>query len=101
MSQYSFNHTLGGGQAPGPGPLARLKAALMLGVLVVIGAIILIGIVALGLIMLPFAIIAAGVGWFLIRRRIRQAMRAMESPGESTAGRENVRVRQPTQDNPF
>lgn len=99
MSQNSFNHTLGGGQAPSP--LTRLKTALMLGVLVAIGAVILIGIVAIGLIMLPFAIIAAGVGWFLIRRRIRQAMRAMESPGESTAGRENVRVRQPTQDNPF
>lgn len=101
MAQYSFNHTLGGGQAPNPSPLARLKAALMLGLLVVIGAIILIGIVALGLIMLPFALIAVGVGWFLIRRRIRQAMRAMEPQRESNAGRENVRVRRPPQDNPL
>lgn len=101
MSQYSFNHTLGGGQAPSPGPLARLKTALMLGVLVVIGAVILVGIVAVGLVLLPFAIIAGLVGWFLIRRRIRQALRAMESSPEDTAGRENVRVRRPAQDSPF
>lgn len=101
MSQYSFNYTLGGGQAPNPGPLARLKAALMLGVLVVLGAVILVGIVAVGLVLLPFALIAVGVGWFFIRRRIRQALRAMESPPEDTAGRENVRVRKPAQDNPF
>lgn len=101
MSQYSFNHTLGGGQSPSPGPLARLKTALMLGALVVIGAVILIGIVAIGLFLLPFALVAAIVGWFLIRRRIRQAMRAMETPSEETAGRENVRVRKPAQDSPF
>ena len=49
MSHYSFNYTLGGGQAPSPGPLARLKAALLLGVLVVIGAVILVGVRALTL----------------------------------------------------
>lgn len=101
MSQHSFNYTLGGGQAPSPGPLARLKTALMLGVLVVVGAVIVVGIVAVGLVLLPFAIIAGFVGWFLIRRRIRQALRAMESPPEDTTGRENVRVRRPAQDGPF
>jgi hypothetical protein len=101
VSQYSFNYTLGGGRAPNPGPLARLKAALMLGVLVAIGAVIVVGFVAVGLILLPFALIAIGVGWFLIRRRIRQAVRAMETPPQDISGRENVRVRKPAQDNPF
>ncbi len=73
----------------------------MLGALVVIGAVILVGIVAVGLIMLPFALVAVLVGWFLIRRRIRQALRAMEDPPEDTSGRENVRVRKPAQDGPF
>lgn|GEM_PF-6821587 len=100
MSHYTFNYTLGGGQAPSPGPLARLKAILLLGVLVVIGAVILVGIVAIGLVLLPFALLAALIGWFLVRRRVRQALRAMETPADDIAGRENVRVRRPVQDNP-
>ncbi|OAB63898.1 hypothetical protein AY599_25985 [Leptolyngbya valderiana BDU 20041] len=93
MVTRTYTYTLGGGQAPEPGPLTRLKVALMMGVLVVIGAVVLAGIVALGLVLLPFALIAGIVGWFVIRHRIRQAIRAMESPREDTSGRENVRVR--------
>lgn len=97
MATRTYSYTLGGGEVRTPGPLARLKVALMLGVLMVLGAVVLTGIIAIGLVLLPFALIAVGVGWFVIRRRIRQAMRAMETPQEDTTGRENVRVRQPAQ----
>ncbi len=98
MADNASIYTLGGGRAPTPGPLARLKAALVLGGLIVVGAVILTGILALGLVMLPFVLIAAIAGWVIIRHRIRRALRAMESRQEDTAGRENVRVRRPTMD---
>lgn len=101
MAQHAPIYTLGGGQAPNPGPLARLKAALMMGVLIVVGAAILAGILALSLVLIPFAVVAALVGWFIIRRRIRRALRAMDSPQEDPSGRENVRVRQSTQSESF
>lgn len=90
-------YTLGGGQSQPPGPLARLKAALFLAVMLVVGAIVLASLLALGLVLLPFALLAGIIAWLVIRRRIRQAIRAMEDPdfnprGDNT-GRENVRVR--------
>ena len=92
-------YTLGGGQAEPPGPLARFKAALVLVVMLVLGALVLAGILAVGLVLLPFALLAIAIGYFVIRRRIRQAIRAMEDPQGfargDTAGRENVRVRRP------
>lgn len=98
MQTRTYSYTLGGGRAPDPGPLARLKGALLMAVLVVIGAAVLAGVIALGLVLLPFAIIAGIVAWLVIRHRIRQALRAMEDPQEDTTGRENVRVRRPSHD---
>ena len=94
-------YTLGGGQTKPPGPFDRLKAGLLLAVMLFIGALVLAGILAVGLVLLPFVLIGAGIGWFIIRRRIRQALRAMEDPREDTTGRENVRVRRPSGDSPF
>ena len=86
-------YTLGGGSARPPSPMDRLRAGLMLAVLIVVGAVILAGILAVSLVLLPFVLVGAAIGWFIVRRRIRQAMSAVEDPGSTTAGRENVRVR--------
>lgn len=101
MVEFQQQYTLGGGPTPRPGPLARLKATLMLAALVVVGAAILAGILAIGIIMLPFALLAAVIGWLVIRHRVRRALRAMENPTDSAAGRENVRVRRPAERDPF
>lgn len=73
--------------------MARLRGWLFMAVMVVLGAVILAGVLALGLVLLPFVLVGSIIGWLLIRRRIRQAMRMMEEPTVHDAGRENVRVR--------
>jgi len=95
--QYSSTSTLGGGSAKPPGPMGRLRAWFFMAIMVVVGAIILAGILAVGLVLLPIVLLGSIIGWFLIRRRIRQAMRAMEEPTVRDSGRENVRVRGPAQ----
>lgn len=101
VARYVYTYTLEGGQPTPPTLAQRLKSALITGVLVVVGATILALIVAFALVLLPIAILAALAGWYLIRRRIRQAIRAMEAPHQPTAGRENVRVRNRPIDEPF
>lgn len=104
MSEYTYTYTLGGGPSQPPGPLARLKAALLLGVMLVVGALVLAAIIGLGLVLLPFALLAGIIAWLVIRRRIRQAIRAMEDPSfgarNDATGRQNVRVRPPAADRP-
>jgi Flp pilus assembly protein TadB len=101
VADFQHQYTLGGGPGPRPGPLARLKATLVMAALVAVGAAILAGIVAISLVLLPFALLTVLVGWLVIRHRVRRALRAMEDPPEDTTGRENVRVREPAQGDPF
>ena len=102
VETYTTMYTLGGGSAKPPSLMDRIRAGLMLAVLIVVGAVILAGILAVSIVLVPFVLVGAAIGWFIIRRRIRQAIRAMEDPGTATTGRENVRVRRtPNAAGPF
>lgn len=101
VARYVYTYTLGGDQPAPPTLAQRIKSALVFGVLAVFGAAILALIVAFAIVLLPIAIVAALIGWFFIRRRIRQAIRAMEGDPTDTPGRENVRVRNRPIDDPF
>ncbi|GIW74686.1 MAG: hypothetical protein KatS3mg103_1208 [Phycisphaerales bacterium] len=87
---------LGGPDLPPPGPLERLKDALLTAVMLVLGAAVLAGIVAVGLVLLPIALLAGAVGWWLIRRRLARALAAMgldtttASPWDPSAGNDRA-----------
>lgn len=101
MARYVYTYTLGTGQTTPPTLGQRIKAAIIMALLTITGAAVLALIVAFAIILLPIAIVAGLVGWLIIRRRIRQAIRVMDADTMDTAGRENVRVRNRPIDDPF
>ena len=93
-------YMLGGGRTEPPSLLTRLKAGFVLAVMLCIGAVVFAGILAVGLVLIPVVLVVGAIGYFVIRRRIRQAIRAMEEPRQDLTGRENVRVRRTTEQGP-
>lgn len=94
MLEYESTYVFECGKAKAPTLLDRIRATIVLAIMIVLGAAVLAGILAVGLVLLPFVLVGGLIAWFLVRRRIRQALRAMEEPSSNQSGRVNVKVRQ-------